>query len=213
MGGVSGSLFWKQSAPEADTLFRAVVCARGWEVRDLPDQKWNSATATISGIRDHLLCYVGPSGDGWFGILLASGHDRTLGLNDADLIACELSRRQSGPVILFSEVDQSAWGYELFVNGQSLDWFWNRPPDTGPPTTKNGNVSLLASTFGVAPETIAPYLQPIDWSEFPGTAFPDDEYELTDHWVRVDFMRRLGIHHPCPSSGVGRHMQVRRADS
>ncbi len=30
-------------------------------------------------------------------------------------------------------------------------------------------------------------------------AFPSDEFCLDDHWVRVDFMRQLGISYPDPS--------------
>ncbi|MBN9121835.1 MAG: hypothetical protein J0I06_22295 [Planctomycetes bacterium] len=205
--GVHGSLFWK-TGQGGEALFRAAARAKGWEVTDLPDQRWDRATGTVSGILDHLLCYLAPSGNGWFGALLASGYARTLGLIDADTVAYELSRRGAGPVILFSMV-QDAWGYEVAANGTCVDRFWSQPPDT-PEQRPNpgGNVGAVAAAFGVPSETIAPYIRQIGWDEAPGRAFPDDEYALTNNWVHVDFMRRLGIRYPSPNTGVGRYVHV-----
>jgi hypothetical protein len=60
-----------------------------------------------------------------------------------------------------------------------------------------GNAEVLEELFGRPAASIAPYLTE------PATrrAFPDDEFELDDPWVFVDFWRRLGITYPDPASG------------
>jgi hypothetical protein len=68
----------------------------------------------------------------------------------------------------------------------------------------------LSSLFGVPESNISPYLRHLD-SEFPETlkAFPDDEFALNDHWVRIDFMRRLGLEYASPASTAGgRYIQI-----
>lgn len=206
---VFGSLYWKAMPEAGDLLFREAARAKGWEVTDLPDQHWDPATGTAGGIRDHLLCSLAPCGDGWFGAILASGRAGTLGVIDGGPVACELSRRAGSPAIVVSVV-QDDWGYEAFAQGQCVDQFWNRPPDPPGLRPAPGDVGVMARTFGVPPETIAPYLRQVGWDEAPGTAFPDDEFALTDHWVHVDFLRRLGIRYPSPGAGVGRYVHVAR---
>jgi hypothetical protein len=206
---VFGSLYWKGMLEGADLLFREVARAKGWEVTDLSDQRWDSATATVGGVRDHLLCYLAPCGDNWFGAILASGRAGTLGVIDAGSVACELSRRGGGPAIVVSVV-QDDWGYEAYANGKCIDQFWNRPPDPPGLRPSPGSVAVMAAAFGVPAEAIAPYIRQIGWDEEPGRAFPDDEFALTDHWVHVDFLRRLGIRYPSPTAGVGRYVHVAR---
>lgn len=86
----------------------------------------------------------------------------------------------------------------------------------------SGDAAVLARAFGVETSTIAPYLRDLDkelaalqpqpsgfWARFwarlappeappfrPGRALPDDEYDLDDMLVFVDFWRRIGIHYP-----------------
>jgi len=117
-------------------------------------------------------------------------------------LASELSRLIAGPAVVFLEYDQAAWGYCLFEGGTLLDQFWNNPKmfETLPQECA-GNVAVMSRVFGVSVASIAPYLRhPKDSC---AKAFDDDKFTLADHWVRVDFMRRIGLTYPNPGQVDG----------
>jgi hypothetical protein len=120
----------------------------------------------------------------------------------ADALAAELSRAIEGPTIAFLEYDQAAWGYCLFDRGGLLDKFWNIPEVVEAPSNEFvGDVGIVSRVFGARPESIAPYLHHV--TDSAGKAFDDDKFALGDHWVRVDFMRRLGLQYPSPGQVTG----------
>ena len=59
------------------------------------------------------------------------------------------------------------------------------------------------SVFAVPLEMVAPYVQHVENLDPESKAFDDDEFTLGDHWVRVDFMRRLGLLYPNPGKVPG----------
>src|SRR4029077_16597617 len=74
-----------------------------------------------------------------------------------------------------------------------------------------GNLEIVSSVLGVAAESVAPYIRHMADGGRRLKAFEDDEYTLGDHWVRVDFLRRLGLSYPSPSPGRtdgGRHIRI-----
>lgn len=127
--------------------------------------------------------------------------------------------------VVFVE-DGGYWAHVLIENGETLDRFCSRPtrmqthPDEPPVDAQNwrGNAPLVARKLGVAEASIAPYLRDLDAEEeaarppkrgffarffapepppfAPGAAFSDDEYDVDDYDVFVDFWRRAGIHWP-----------------
>ncbi len=123
-------------------------------------------------------------------------------------LAAELSRLIAGPAIVFWEYDQAAWGYCLFESGTPLDRFWSIPDVVEmPPAECAGNVAVMSRVFGVTADSIAPYIRHV--TDFDAKAFADDEFTLGDHWVRVDFMRRLGLTYPNPGQiAGGRHVKI-----
>jgi hypothetical protein len=131
----------------------------------------------------------------------------------AEPVAAELSRLISGPAIAVMEYDQAAWGYTLFESGQLRDRFWSLPDVVEtPPDECAGSVDAVALAFGVPAESITPYIRHVTEDDYETKVFDDDEFALGDHWVRVDFMRRLGI--PYPSPGLvagGRYVQIQEA--
>jgi hypothetical protein len=140
--------------------------------------------------------YLAPASKSWSSVML---HLDSL---IADELAAELSRMINGPAISFLEYDQAAWGYSLFDRGSLLDRFWNIPEVVEVSANEfAGNVEKVSRVFGTRPESIAPYLQHI--TDSPEKAFSDDEFTLGDHWVRVDFMRRLGLQYPSPGGSTG----------
>lgn len=60
----------------------------------------------------------------------------------------------------------------------------------------NSNPSKLCKALDIDTSNIQPYLIDTDDRETWGKAFEDDEFELYDFWVFVDFWRRMGITFP-----------------
>ena len=122
--------------------------------------------------------------------------------------------------------DGGYWAHVLIEHGETLDQFCPRPGRVDPTPADaaehlqkwRGDAALLARKFRVADELMAPYLRNLDaeaeaakppkpgfFARFfapepppfvAGPAFPDDEYDLDDYDVYVDFWRRAGIHWP-----------------
>jgi hypothetical protein len=71
-----------------------------------------------------------------------------------------------------------------------------------------GDALIAAEVLGVSVELVAPYLLQLSGDTGNpaadlqlGKAFPDDESELDDPWVFVDFWRRVGIAYPADLTG------------
>ena len=195
MGGSSSQVFWRQSwSLAADKNLRHALGALGASVEDLPSQAWDPRTSTIGGIRDYRLSIIGSAGPGWSSILLQ--------LNSliGESLAEGLSRAQAGATLFFMEFEQTTWGYALYQRGQRIDRYWSDPESVDvPPQACRGSAELVASACEVSPRAVAPYLRHRDSVAEGEKAFPSDEFCLDDHWVRVDFMRQLGISYPDPS--------------
>lgn len=131
----------------------------------------------------------------------------------AEPVAAELSRLIGGPAIAVLEYDQAAWGYTLFESGELRDRFWSLPDTVEtPPEECAGSVEAVARAFGVPVESITPYIRHVTEDDYETKAFDDDEFALGDHWVRVDFMRRLSIPYPSPGQVAGgRYVQIQEA--
>lgn len=208
MGGMSSQIIWKQAwSPDAESVLRQALASLACSLRELSSQRWESSTATIGGIRDHMTSYLAPVASSWSSVML---HLNSL---VAEPVAAELSRLTSGPAIAVLEYDQAAWGYSLFESGELLDRFWSLPDAVEtPPEECVGSAPTVARVFGVSPESISPYIRHVEEADFDTKAFADDEFTLDDHWVRVDFMRRLGIPYPSPGQvGGGRYVQIQEA--
>jgi hypothetical protein len=149
--------------------------------------------------------YLAPASADWSSVML---HLNTL---VGEQLAAELSRLVVGPAIVFLEYDQAAWGYCLFESGTLLDRFWSIPDAVEtPPEECAGSVAGVSRVFGVAADSIAPYIRHV--TDFDAKAFGEDEFALGDHWVRVDFMRRLGLTYPSPGQvAEGRHVKIEEA--
>jgi hypothetical protein len=188
---------WKQAwNTGAKSTLSQALGRIGTAVHELSSQQWDPKTASIGGIRDYMTSYLAPASTSWSSVML---HLNSL---IAGPLAGELSRTIDGPAIAFLEYDQAAWGYCLFDRGSVLDKFWNMPEVVEVPSNEcAGNVETVSRVFGARPETIAPYL--LHLTDSAGKAFGDDEFALNDHWVRVDFMRRLGLQYPSPGRAIG----------
>jgi hypothetical protein len=180
----------------------------GYGIRELASQTWDARTSTIGGVRDIDLACIAAVDDGWSFLLLPLAARREELLGEA--IARDLSTQTAHPALAFAEYDETVWGYALFEAGERRDRFWSRPDVLEiDPEDCAGSVTLVASSFGVKPRAIGPYLRHIAADAPSRKAFPDDEFALRDHWVRCDFMRRLGLRYAVGDAGA-RHIQLRR---
>jgi len=101
--------------------------------------------------------------------------------------------------------DSDYWAHRLFRAGEELDrsastpayWADSEEEAARLRTAWTGDAAVVATAVGGAAEHLTPYLMPLeDTDEPPGKAFEDDQFELDDPWVFVDFWRRLGIAYP-----------------
>lgn len=150
--------------------------------------------------------------------------DHFVGLEVAAAVA--LTRELDLLASVVFVADGKYWAHVLVEKGQEIDHFCPRPSripassaDAAQHTKKwRGSAALLAGKFGVPESSLAPYLRNLDAEAeaarppkpgffarffagepppfFAGPAFPDDEYDLDDCDVYVDFWRRAGIHRP-----------------
>jgi hypothetical protein len=204
MGGLSSQIIWKQAwNPDAESVLGQALGSQHCSLRELSSQRWDASTATIGGVRDHMTSYLAPSGS-WSSVML---HLNSL---VAEPVAAEISRLIGAPAIAVLEYDQAAWGYTLFESGELRDRFWNLPDAVEmPPEECVGSVDTVARAFGVPTEAITPYIRHVAKTDCETKAFAEDEFTLGDHWVRVDFMRRLGVPYPDPGQVAGgRYVQI-----
>ena len=163
----------------------------GVDYKDLNSQQWNPKDSTIGGVRDYMLSKIAPAGTSWNCILLH------LNSQLGEKLSIELSKNQKTPVITFFEFDQIAWGYCLYQEGKLADQFCNDPDVIEEePAAYRGNIDTLIKTFNVEKSKIEPYLKHISEIKDSTKAFSDDECTLDDHWVRADFMKKLGLTYP-----------------
>ena len=195
MSGMTSQLFWREPwTSTGEATLKSAITALGSEWIELTSQVWNPATSTIGGIRDYQLSFVSPVTAHWSSVLL---HLSTL---MGAPLASQISQRISGPCLLLLEYDQAAWGYFLYVDGKEHHHFWNIPEYVEEEADSCvADVSFLSGIFQVPAAAFAPYLQHIQ-AGHSFKAFPDDEFFLSDHWVRTDFLQRLGLPYPNPSS-------------
>jgi hypothetical protein len=206
---MSTQLLWKQPwGPEAESTLLQALAAQGCSMSEIPSQQWDSNTSSIGGIRDTKTTYLAPASDTWSSAMLHLGS--VLG----EPLAAELTRITGSPAIVLLEYDQDAWGYALCDGGTLVDRFWSVPDAVDlSPEECAGNFETVSAVLGVPAEVVAPYIRHVTEAEAEVKAFEDDEYTLGDHWVRVDFMRRLGLAYPEPGKVAGgRYVKIDEPD-
>ena len=175
----SREVFWRQSyTKETELLFEKAVSFIGWQLEKL-----------APGVRgDNALAY-GELGQVDFLDLAKAGERWTTvyqGFSSIhlDRLAAKLSDMQAEPVLFIVSVDHD-WGYDLYHKGKSVDKFWNRyDPEFKGSRQSLGDPAAVGKVLDVDPHIVAPYLQQISWDDPPRKAHSDDEYDLTDRWVR-----------------------------
>lgn len=184
---------WKtsDSTHDLEDDIKKVFKSLGIDCKDLDSQQWNPKDSTISGVRDYKLSKVASAGTSWNCILLH------LNSQLGEKLSIELSKSQKTTVITFLEFHQIAWGYCLYQNGRLVDQFCNDPEEIEEEAAAyKGSIDTLIKTFNTEESKIEPYLKHISEIKNSTKAFPGDEFTLDNHWVRVDFMKKLGLTYP-----------------
>jgi hypothetical protein len=196
---MSSQVMWRQPwGAEAEAKLRQALGVLNCRLEELASHYWDAKSSTVGGVRDTDATYVAPAAPDWSSAMLP------LNTLIGERLAAELSRAILGPAIVFLEYDQATWGYLLFDRGSLIDRFWSDPDVVEEdPQQCTGDVEVVSRTFGVGSESVAPYLRHITGPGEGPKVFPDDEFSLDDHWVRCDFMRRLGLDYPEPGKCEG----------
>jgi hypothetical protein len=127
--------------------------------------------------------------------------------NIHDIELCRsLSKEMPSLASTIHVYDGDYWVNAVFNRGTTVSLFASVPEyfaesETDAARLKSkwsGNAAAISEALSVPTEQIAPYFVHLDGdrSDQLGKAFADDEFELWDFWVFVDFWRRLGIAFP-----------------
>ena len=197
----SSHLSWHAESGEA--ALRESLAAIGTEYSELSSQEWEPQTSTIGGIRDIHLCTLAPKDNDWSFLLLHLNSDL------AESLASKLSQFSTRPTMVFHEFDQVAWGFAAFKDSQEVARFWNDPVTVKTdPNSCFVSAATIASLFSIPESAVEPYLRHINYNHSYEKATEDDEFALNDHWVRCDFMHKLGMPYPDPGSPGTRHVFI-----
>jgi len=189
-------IFWRQPwTTAAEAALSRSLHTLGLSLRELPSQAINLAAGTVGGDPLPDCAFRAPAGPNWSCLHLPSGSTQ------GDEIALPLAQQTGQPVLVLTEHQQVAWGFSLFHPSEPTQTFLSQPSllDGYPPSSPV-DAGVMARALGIAVERFAPYLEvqsPDDVSQ--AKAFPDDQFSLGDHWIRVDFLRALGITYPIPA--------------
>lgn len=187
----STMIFWKSNSSSAEKDLKVILSDLLIDYKDLDSQTWNSEASTIGGIRDYKLSRITVDSNSWTSLMLH------LNSSLIDKISQRLSKKTNSPVIAFLEYDQDAWGYCLFQNGHLIDNFWNNHLTVDLEINKcTADIDLISEKFQVDKELLKPYLIDIADRDDLGKAYESDEFDLENHWVRADFMEKLGLNYP-----------------
>lgn len=189
--GSSVIIFQKSDSKNKEIELKNVLTKLSIKYLDLKSQVWESKSSSVDVIRDSKLSRISIDSNSWASLSL---HLNSTLINS---ISKELSKLNDSPVIAFLEYEQEAWGYCLYQNGTLIDNYWNNYLTLD--FEKNdckANIDLISNLFNVKKELIEPYLIDIFDKNDLGKVNIQDEFELNDHWVRVDFMKKIGLQYP-----------------
>ena len=192
---------WMRKAKGGESALISAVKSAGLDLSELSNQTWESGL--VDGIKDTKLSSLILQQKSWSSVLLP------LNCKWDNELATKLSN-ECNLVILFLEVRQTAWGFITFETGVKTNIFWRSSSfDNLTPSPANVDPNVIAKLLSVNPELISPYLKQLNGQDsITVKAFPEDKHRLDNHWVRVDFMNKLGVIYPDPSRPETRYVLI-----
>ena len=195
----SSQAFWRQPwCPQTEAVLTRALHALGLDLAELSSQNFDLATGTVGGLPLSECAFWASAGPTWSCLHLPGGTNRSeeLGRNLAELTG--------EPTLLLTEYQQLAWGFVLIHRKDpiqrflSLSTMWEDTPTPG-----TVDPLLMSRLLDIPVSRFAPYLKVQSADEVSQQrAHPEDRYILSNPWVRVDFLRSLGISYPAPTSAT-----------
>ena len=116
--------------------------------------------------------------------------------------------------------DDDYWTHGLFQNGENIDLFCSHPEYHGTGFFENrrlaklwsGSSEKIAAACGIPPERIAGYLRNNRklGSKADTRVHAEDQFDLSNFWVFVDFWKKLGINYPVDMTGFVKAVRFSR---
>ena len=128
------------------------------------------------------------------------------GSNWGETLAGALTHQTGQPALVLTEHDQQTWEFSVHSLTHPVQRFHSRSEARpGGPLPENSHAGL-ADLLGLDPDQFEGYLQPVeDGTDPEERVSPEDLFPRLNPWVRVDFLRAIGIEYPIPAqtaSGV-----------
>ena len=195
----SSQAFWRQPwNPQTEEVLSRALNALSLDLGELPSQNFDLATGTVGGLPLTECAFWASAGPTWSCLHLPGGDTRGEELGKA---IAELSGE---PTLILTEYQQLAWGFVLIHRKEpiqrflSLSTMWEDTPTPG-----TVDPLLMSRLLDIPVSRFAPYLKVQSADEVSQMrAHPEDRYILSNPWVRVDFLRALGICYPAPTSAT-----------
>ncbi len=190
-------VFWRRPwTAETTVRLHLALHSLGFRLAELSHQNLDLVGGTVGGVPLVECAFAAPAGQDWSCLHLPPGAPFGGGLAQA------LVRLTGQPALSLSEYDQVAWGFSLHSADTPAQDFLSLPTLLdGVSLPPRADASLIARVLAVPKERVIPYLQlqSLDHVSL-ARAFPDDDFSLGDPWVRVDFLRAVGITFPIPAN-------------
>ncbi len=184
-------VFWRQPwGPPALESLRHILESLGLTLRDLPSQALDLHSGTVGGVPITACAFRAPAGPAWSCLHLPGGS--SLGERLAEAVV----QHTGQPALVVSEHQQTEWTFSLYSTSHPVQHF--RSGTEAP--HRESLCSALSEILQTSTEPFAFYLEPLPSDAEPDArAYPDDLFPLRNPWVRIDFLRAIGIIYPIPA--------------
>lgn len=179
---------------------RQALQTLGFLLQDPPSQWVDLVGGTVGGVPLASCAYRAAAGSDWSCLHLPGGS------NWGETLAGALTHQTGQPALVLTEHDQQTWEFSVHSLTHPVQRFHSHSQSRpGGPLPADSHAGL-ADLLGLDPDQFEGYLEPVPADTDPEErVFPDDLFPRLNPWVRVDFLRAIGIEYPIPAqtaSGV-----------
>ena len=160
----------------------------------LGSQELSLSNGTIGGVALMEHVHLAPAGPRWTSLHLPSSKI------SAECLLAHLVARVGKPGLILTEFQHTAWGFTLLAPGGKRHEFMNlHGLEEAKLPPKQIDLTAIGEILEVPLESFSGYLKPQSQDVVSTKKIvPTDHFSLGDPWIRVDFLRALGIEYPTP---------------